>query len=205
MFAWILLLSVILYFVWKYIPRYLTLTPESYGKYHWRNVSWLVPHIAAGLFALLIGPLQFWPRMRRDYLQVHRIAGRLYVLAIIVGSLSSFGLASTITGRPAYAMGLAALGVAWLVTTGMAFVAIRKKNIVQHRQWMVRSYVVTFAFITFRLAKDLLASTTFGSLPYSERGTILAWGCWAIPLLLTEVILQARALFTSNRSNRSVV
>ena len=198
--GWLTLLAIILFFVGKYIPRYLTFTPESYGKYHWPKVTWLVPHIASGLFALLIGPLQFWPRIRRDHLQVHRISGRIYVVAIVIGSISSFGLASTITGRPAYAMGLTGLGIAWLLTTGMAFVAIRRKNIVQHRQWMVRSYVVTFAFITFRLARDLLAHTSFGSMPYAERGTILAWGCWAIPLLITEIVIQSRAVFGPKRA-----
>jgi hypothetical protein len=35
--------------------------------------------------------------------------------------------------------GLAALATAWLVTTGMAFIAIRKQVYDQHREWMIRS------------------------------------------------------------------
>ena len=54
----------------------------------------------------------------------------------------------------------------------MAFVAIRRKNLVQHKQWMVRSYVVTFAFVSFRLASDLLEAGHI--LPDHERSAVLA-------------------------------
>jgi uncharacterized membrane protein len=153
----------------------------------------LFPHVVAGVLALVVGPLQFWPKLRRDYLSFHRLAGKVYVTAVAVGSIAAFGMATTIVGKPAFALGLTGLGVAWLVTTGMAFIAIRRKNIVQHRQWMVRSYVTTFAFITYRLANDLMVAG--GLFAYADRQAMLAWGCWAIPLLLTEVLLQAKAVF----------
>jgi len=34
-----------------------------------------------------------------------------------------------------------------------------------------------------------------GILGDDERATLLAWGCWAVPLLITEVIIQSGALF----------
>jgi uncharacterized membrane protein len=188
--GWTLVLGLNAYFVVRSLPRYFIFTPESYGAYYWSKVSWLVPHIAAGLVAVLIGPLQFWPRLRRDYLHTHRITGRFYVGAVLIGSLSSFGLAVTAISRnPAFAVGLIGLGLAWLSTTLMAFVAIRRRNIPQHRQWMVRSYVVTFAFVTFRLAED--AMTAAQLLNTRDRIALLAWACWAIPLLFTEIVLQA--------------
>jgi uncharacterized membrane protein len=191
--GWALVLGTSAYFLVKYTPRYFVLNAASYGKYFWAKAGWLFPHVVAGMFALVIGPLQFWPRMRRDYLSFHRLAGKIYVTAVAVGSIAAFGMAMTIGGKPAFALGLTGLGVAWLVTTGMAFIAIRRKNIVQHRQWMVRSYVVTFAFITYRLANDLMIAG--GLFAYADRQAMLAWGCWAIPLLMTEVLLQAKAVF----------
>ena len=74
----------------------------------------------------------------------------------------------------------------------MAFVAIRIKNIEQHKQWMIRSYVVTFAFVTFRLLDEVLGRRHI--LSDDERGKLLAWSCWAIPLLFAEVVIQARAM-----------
>ena len=42
-------------------------------------------------------------------------------------------------------MGLAS---AWLVTTAMAYYSIRKGLVALHKEWMIRAYVVTFAFVT---------------------------------------------------------
>jgi len=193
--GWLVVLALLGYFVIKNVPRYFVFTAESYGSYFWPKAAWLLPHVASGLLAALIGPLQFWPRVRRDHLQFHRIAGRIYVGTVVVGSFASFGLAATIQGAPAYALGLSGLAVAWLTTTGMAFVAIRRKNLLQHKQWMIRSYVVTFAFVTFRLVNDLLQAGHI--LPDNERDALLAWACWAVPLLSALLVIQAGAVFKS--------
>ncbi len=53
---------------------------------------------------------------------------------------------------------------------------------------MVRSYVVTTAFISFRLFNDY--GPTSHILPAYDRSVTIIWACWTIPLLATEVILQ---------------
>ena len=94
------------------------------------------------------------------------------------------------------ALGFFSLAVVWLLTSGMAFAAIRRRNIVQHKQWMIRSYVVTFAFVTFRLGNNLMMY--FGVGAQGGRGATLAWACWAIPLLVTELVLQGRQVFATS-------
>ncbi len=77
---------------------------------------------------------------------------------------------------------------AWVIATAMGFAAIRSGQVTAHREWMLRSYVVAFGFVTFRL---MLISPLFaglGSVP--ERLTVLLWLCWTVPLLITEVALQ---------------
>jgi uncharacterized membrane protein len=192
--VWFVILSALAYFVIRNVPRYFVFTPKSYGEYFWSKASWLFPHVVCGVLAAVLGPLQFWPRLRRDYLPFHRVAGRVYVVAVLVGAVASVGMASKIgADDAAYAWGLIGLAGAWVVTTGLAFVAIRRKHIVLHKQWMIRSYVVTFAFVSFRLTEDLMRAGNI--LTNHERGAVLAWGCWAVPLLVTEVILQAGAIF----------
>ena len=202
MAGWAIVLLLLAYFVVKNVPRYFIFTPSSYGSYFWPRASWLFPHVVCGLVAVVIGPLQFWPRIRSNYLTFHRLAGRVYVAVVLVGVVASWGVAARITGAPAYAAGLACLGGAWATTTLMAFVSIRRGNVAQHRQWMVRSYVVTFAFVTFRLCDELMAAHKV--LDGDERAKLLAWGCWAIPLLATEVVLQAGAVFRRSPSARPV-
>ena len=187
------LFLVVAYFLFTRIPIYLNLTPESYGPYFWPRVSWLLPHVLFGLAATLLGPLQFWSRIRRDHIRVHRMMGAGYLLSVAFGGIAGLGLAATSGVTLTYAVGLATLSVAWLTTSGMAFGAIRRRNITQHKQWMIRSYVVTLAFVTFRVFEDLMIYLDIGS--ETERLTLMSWACWAIPLLFTEVVLQARSAF----------
>lgn len=191
--GWAVVLVLLAYFIQKNVPRYFVFTPESYGKYFWPRISWLFPHVASGLLAALIGPLQFWPRMRREYLQAHRIAGRVYVATVVIGTIAAWGMALHIEGGPVYALGLSALGLAWITTTLMALIAIRRKNLLQHQQWMVRSYVVTFAFVTFRLCDEAMGA--WHIMDENNRSMLLAWACWSVPLLIAEVAIQSGAIF----------
>lgn len=127
---------------------------------------------------------------------MHRFSGRVYLLSILVGSVGGLGLAFTIPEGLTCATGLGMLAVAWLTTSAMAFIAIRKRNLVQHKQWMIRSYVVTFAFVSFRLVDDILHYYGFGEI--QGHNAMLAWGCWTLPLLVTEVVIQGRQIFRKN-------
>jgi hypothetical protein len=80
-------------------------------------------------------------------------------------------------------------------TTGLAFLAIKRHLYEQHKEWMVRSYVVTFAFVTFRAFDSVLAAQ---GMPLLERIGISAWFCWSVPLLLNEVVLQGRKILRVN-------
>lgn len=107
----------------------------------------LIPHTLAGMAALLIGPLQFSSRFRQRHLNVHRILGRIYVISVFVGSFTGIALAAGRPGLPGTSMQAAA----WMVCTTAAFVTARNRQIVVHRQWMARSYAVTFTFVSSRV------------------------------------------------------
>lgn len=107
----------------------------------------LIPHTLAGTFALLIGPINFSSRIRQRHLQLHRILGRVYVVSVFVGSFTGIALAWGRPGLPGTSMQAAA----WMVCTTAALVTARNRQIVQHRQWMARSYAVTFTFVSSRV------------------------------------------------------
>jgi uncharacterized membrane protein len=100
----------------------------------------LIPHTVAGVSALLIGPVNFSSRIRQRYLRLHRVLGRVYVVAVFVGA----------AGRPGLP-GTSMQAAAWIVCTVAAFITARNRQIVQHRQWMARSYAVTFTFVSSRV------------------------------------------------------
>jgi uncharacterized membrane protein len=107
----------------------------------------LIPHTLAGIFALLIGPINFSSRIRQRYLKLHRVLGRIYVISVFVGATTGVALAA---GRPGFP-GTCGQAAAWVVCTGAAFLTARNRHIVQHRQWMARSYAVTFTFVSSRV------------------------------------------------------
>src|SRR6201985_3810263 len=107
----------------------------------------LIPHALAGTFALLIGPINFSTRIRQRYLQLHRVLGRIYVLSVFVGAFTGIALAAGRPGLPGTSMQAAA----WMVCTTAAFITARNRQIEVHRQWMARSYAVTFTFVSSRV------------------------------------------------------
>lgn len=107
----------------------------------------LIPHSLSGVIALLAGPLQFSSRFRQRHLKFHRVLGRIYVLSVFIGSFTGIALAAGRPGLPGTSMQAAA----WMVCTTAAFLTARNRQIVQHRQWMARSYAVTFTFVSSRV------------------------------------------------------
>jgi len=107
----------------------------------------LIPHTLAGTLALLIGPINFSSRIRQRYLQLHRVLGRIYVVSVFVGSFTGIALAAGRPGLPGTSMQAAA----WMVCTTAALITARNRQITQHRQWMARSYAVTFTFVSSRI------------------------------------------------------
>ena len=171
------------------IPFLTDISSNQFGRY-WPRRVWLLTHIAGSGLALIVGPLQFWSGLRRRSMLVHRWSGRLYVVGVIIGGAAAFYLASHAGQGATFGISLGALGVAWWTTTGMAYVAIRLGHVTQHKDWVLRSYVVTFTFVTTRTLADLGILPSLGRDPFAT----LVWLSWSMCLLATEVILQGRKL-----------
>jgi uncharacterized membrane protein len=191
MTIWIAALVAIGFVVTTALP-YLLLDHQAMARYGARR-WWVLMHVAGGAVALLIGPLQLWLGVSRRALSLHRSLGLTYVTSVGISSIAAFYLAVHTSLGWVFATGITGLGIAWVVTTTMAVVAIRRGLIEQHQEWMIRSYVVTFAFVTFRVLWSILAAAHIGTLP--EQLGIASWFCWALPLFITEVVLQGRRIF----------
>jgi len=171
---------------------YLALDPARFGpaaESLWPRRYGLLAHIAGGTLAMFVGPLQIWLGETRSRLAWHRTLGTLYLTGVAIGALGGYYLSLTTPAPFLFASGLFFLAVAWTVTTGMAYRAIRVRAIEQHREWMIRSYVVTLAFVVFRAIAAVLAARGFGA---ADSISFAAWACWAVPLLLLEPCLQWR-------------
>lgn len=180
-----------LWFINDSVLPYTTYNANRYGDL-WPRRYGLILHIACGVISILLGPIQLWLGSTRRAVALHRMAGKVYVVAVAIGSIAGAYLALTSTGPLGYWTGLLGLSVAWALTTTMAYVAVRRHNYQEHKEWMIRSYVVTFAFVTFRLSIRLILSW-WALVPRGQASQVealMAWACWAVPLLLLEPFLH---------------
>jgi uncharacterized membrane protein len=122
---------------------------------YFRTIPFLIiPHIVAGVLALLSGPLQFSRRLRQRSPKGHRLLGRVYVVSVLTAAVLAIILSykrNIPHATPYFFMASSLQASVWIVTTIMAFLMARSRHITEHRQWIVRSYAVTFTFIGIRV------------------------------------------------------
>jgi hypothetical protein len=174
------------HFFWTSALRYTDVTPETYRRF-WPYHGWLMMHIAGGSLALLLGPLQLWSGLRRRYMTLHRWTGRLYLAGVAIGATGATYM-GFVTKYQAFGISLVAMAFAWASASAMAYVAIRKRQVAAHKEWVIRSYVVTYGFVTYRT----LQQVHFLSGLKTEALAMNVWLSWVIPLLCAEMVLQWR-------------
>ena len=190
---------VAVWFIYSFALRYLVPSDATFGIYEPRR-DWLIAHVAGGTAALLLGPAQFWLALTGKHSVWHRIRGTAYVSSVCVSSAAAIYLALNTDFGWVFGIGMMTLALAWITTTGLAVTAICRNLIQQHREWMIRSYAVTFAFVIFRALVDVLEIAGIGTT--TERLIVASWFCWSVPLLITESILQGRKMFLSASASR---
>jgi len=140
-------------------------------------------HIFFGIVAVLIGPWQFWSGLRNRFRRVHRAIGLTYLTASILGSIGGLFLAPMTYGGITTHFGFGLLAILWGTTTIYAYTLIRKRNWRAHREWMIRSYALVFAFVMLRIwypGIDALGGSDV------EAYQTAAWMCWVPNLLIAE-------------------
>ena len=149
---WIVMATAALYII---LHIEVPLLRQHAERNYFRTIPFLIfPHIAAGILALLSGPPQFSNRLRRRSPEFHRVLGRVYVISVLIAAPLAIVLAYNRRIPHMLPYFLLASGLqasTWIVTTVAAFLTARNRQIQQHRQWMVRSYAVTFTFIGIRV------------------------------------------------------
>jgi uncharacterized membrane protein len=184
----------IVYITWYFMhgaDHFLTLTPQALGKYF--QVKWvLLLHITAGGGALVLGPLQFWERLRTKNWTLHRIIGILYLLAILASSVCAVILSFTTAYAVnwAYAFSLQIWVTVWISSSFIAWWVVRKKQFKLHKEWMTRSYIITLAFVVSGSALRLPIVQSLGS--FEDISPSFFWMGWAVPLYVYQIILSLK-------------
>lgn len=144
----------------------------------------LTVHALFGAAALLIGPFQFLPRLRRARRRLHMGLGVIYAACCVIAGIAGVTLAFGNTHGSVAAAGFGLLGAGWLATTGMAVAAIARGRYAAHRRWMIRSFALTFSAVTLRLQ---LAVVGIAALPFSPSYIAISFLCWVPNLIAAEI------------------
>jgi hypothetical protein len=142
-------------------------------------------HALCSAIALLTGPLQFFPAIRKRR-AIHRRIGYVYFTAVLFGGLSGLSMSFIAYGGLVSKLGFASLAVVWLYTAAMALLAIRRKSYVEHEVWAIRSFALTFSAVTLRL---YLGAFFTSGLSFDAFYPALSWICWVPNILFVEWII----------------
>jgi len=192
----LLIAGIAVRFLAHYALPYFRFNPNYFQEY-WPHRARLVFHICGGILALCCGPFQFWTGLRQKAMGLHRWTGRLYLVGVGVGTTGAF-LMAVFTQPRNLGVALMVMATVWILCTATAYGAIIRGLVPMHKEWMMRSYIVTFGFVTFRFIDELpIAARLLGS--YADRSANIAWLCWFVPLFAFEMILQARRIWSADR------
>lgn len=184
----------IFFMTWTFMhgaDHYLKLTPEALGKYF--KLRWiLIAHITSGGGALILGIVQFWPKLRNYSWKLHRFIGIMYLLAVLVSSICALILSFTTAYKITwgYAFTLQIWASVWITSTFLAYYLALKKDFRQHQHWMARSYIVTIGFLISGFAYKLPVMQELSKT--EDIGTPLFWMGWSVPLYIYEIVKSSR-------------
>lgn len=157
--------------------------------------GWYLPfyysHVLIAGVILVAGIFQLHPVSRRRLPTTHKWLGYFYVMGILFFAAPGALVMSFFIDRGAAVLSSFLLQTfAWFYCTAMAFDRIRKRDIAAHRDWMWRSYALTFAAITLRLYVFVTSWTIDHTQP--ESYATIAWLSWIPNLIVAEFYVRAK-------------
>lgn len=174
----------------------------------------LVAHIFTASVALVLGPLQFIPRVRA-HRRIHRALGRTYLMVGVGPSAVLTVPVATWFGGTLTQVGLITAAVLWLITAVLAYRAARRRDFRAHREWMMRNFALTFLAVTARILVPalLISQVVFGGVDRASIGsrltTMIPIGQtlgWMINLIVVEALIRrGRSRLDGHDSDRAQV
>ena len=158
-------------------------------------------HIIPGMVALMSGPFQFVPALRKKYIKPHRTIGKIYVLACTFGGIAGFVIAYFAEGGWIATLGFMGMAATWLYFTTKAWTSIRQRNIPAHQAWMIRSFAVTLAAVTLRLWLPIFKAG-FG-MEFLPAYVIISWLSWVPNIFVANWIIKRNGILGTKKELQS--
>lgn len=162
-------------------------------------------HSLAGVLFGVLGPLQFVRALRLRFGTLHRLAGRVFVLAGTGVALSGLALLlqveSIATGLLDAARGV--FGLALLAVLALGVVAARAHDMLRHRTWMIRAYAIGMGTGPVALVMFPIYLIT-GEPPTGLASDTVVVGMWLLNIAVGEWVVRRLVLRTPRQPDFSV-
>lgn len=147
-------------------------------------------HVICAATFYVLAALQVWPPLRTRFPVWHQRAGRVAIIAGLVGALSSVWITivhAEVRGDILF-YGRMVFGPLWALFLVLGYLAIRRKDVRAHRAWMVRAFAVAMpaGTLIFIFAPVLLI---FGEVSSAVDESIQSTA-WIVHLALAEWLLR---------------
>lgn len=149
----------------------------------------LIVHAVGGTAMLVLGATALYIGWTRRGFEHHRLVGYGYLTLGSMGAAAALLLSILAPHQPrSLYVATGTLALVWLAVAAMAYRAARNRRFDTHRDWMIRSYVLSWTFVGCRLAESFSFFPSLGA----EGVTATIWVNWIVPLLICEFALQWR-------------
>ena len=146
-------------------------------------------HVTFGGIFLTLAPYQFSSRIRNRYVRFHRWSGRVLVVVAIPVGLSGLLLAALFPhGGPGAASAAFVAGALFLVALLRACIAIRRRDVARHREWMIRMFSIGLGIATVRVVGLLLFAITGAR--FQDIAGLSFWVGWVSTLAAAELWIR---------------
>lgn len=149
-------------------------------------------HVIPGGIFLALAPFQFSARIRNRHLRFHRWSGRVLLVAALATGLNGlyFGVLMPFAG-PAEAVAIGLFGGLFLLAMTRGFLAIRKRDVALHREWMIRTFAIAIAISTVRVfgAAFDIALAPMGVGPQAIF-VLAVWAGWIVTVGAAELWIR---------------
>jgi uncharacterized membrane protein len=161
---------------------------EGFEERYYAHPYLTLLHISVGSLFMVLGPVQFWPAVRNRWIRYHRWAGRVWMIAALVGAISAmlFVGALPMFGNLSARVAIVFVSVLFLICLATGYVRIRQRRIAQHREWMIRTLAIGLGISTFRVMIPLLIMPPLGA-SFPEAWNTVVWLAFAINIITAEV------------------
>ncbi len=143
-------------------------------------------HALSGAVVLVTGILQFNQNLLKNNRKLHRTLGKVYVVTVWLSSLGGLFLAIAFDVSLIAKLIFIVLAVLWFGATTIAYQQARHRKFKVHREWMIRSFALSFFFVMFSFWVDGVASIFPPDIAYP----LAVFTSWSLNLVVSEIWIR---------------